>query len=149
MVTTSLVSSPQISANQYGGLLQWVQNKTAATSIKGQALTFGSSPRGVIRVPAGTPNCVGVWENAGVPADGWGWMCYSGPAKVLFTLSAATVGLMARTLLAGDAGGASGGVSEDTIPATPFASPGHWCEIGHIMETIAAPGLALVNLHFN
>jgi len=63
--------------------------------------------------------------------------------------NAATAGYLARTGLSADTGEVAGQALSEAFPSAPFTSDKHFCEIGHITQTTAAPGLARTILHQN
>lgn len=140
--------SPRIKFTPEGGLAIRVINKTGAASIKGYCVTAGAEDNSVILVPIGVPNCIGVFYESGKADGEYVWIVISGMADVYFW-NAPTVGYLARTGLAADTGEVSGQALSEAFPASPFASDKHFCEIGHVLETKEAPGLAKTLLHFN
>ncbi len=132
-----------------GGIAVQYINQTGEVSVKGTTVHI-TGPMTVGKTVPGDPDCIGVIYNAGIPVGQGVWVVVSGVAHVLF-IGTTTAGHLARTFVSADSGGAArnGKALSEAVPTSPFATDKHFCEIGHIAETIGAPGLAKVNLHFN
>lgn len=139
---------PKVKFTAEGGLAVKLMNKTGSPSIKGYCVTPGSADSSVVLVPIGEPDCIGVFYESGIVDGSEVWVVVSGIAEVYFW-NAPTIGHLARTGLASDTGEISGQALSEAIPTTPFAVDKHFCEIGHVLETKIASGLAKTVLHFN
>ena len=131
---------------QVGGVAVQYFNQTGEVSVRGTCVTI-TAPWTVGKVPIDVPSCIGVIDEDGKAIGAKVWVVIYGIAPVLFTTSV-TAGYLARTPLTGDGGAISGRAISEPLPASPFASDKHFCEIGHCVETGPA-GLVNVNLHFN
>jgi hypothetical protein len=131
-----------------GGIAVQYINQTGEVSVKGTTVHI-TGPMTVGKTAINQPDCIGVIYNAGIPVGQGVWVVVSGVAQVLFS-TATTAGYLARTFVTADGGAfVAGQALAEAVPSSPFASDKHFAEIGHVAETIAAPGLAKVNLHFN
>ncbi len=136
-----------------GGLAVSLINKTGAESVKGMlVIPDGSVNSAFALVPVNDPDCMGVIygdDDGNQVADGVAcWIVTCGIAKVLFQ-AATTRNHYARITVTADADDAAGKAISEVLPTSPFANDKHFQEIGHIIESIGAAGLALVVLHFN
>jgi len=126
----------------------WVVNDTGAASVKGQIIEASSAvDNAVDLISIDDPDPIGVVYDAGVADGGQIRVVFSGKAEVLFSNTPIRLHF-ARNPVAAD-GGTNGSAISETVPTPPFSTDKHFLEIGHILETKGAPGLALVNLHFN
>lgn len=133
-----------------GGLAVKMTNKTGAATVKGYCVSNSGTVENAVRLtPVDEPTCMGVCYNSGI-ADGLEtWIIVSGLAYVYFW-GATTIGHMARTGLAADAGVTAGQAASEAFPAAPgFSTDAHFCKIGNVLETIASAGLAKCVLQFN
>jgi len=132
-----------------GGLLVTVINKTGEDSVKGKAVdTESTVNNGVNLVEVGGFDAVGIIYDSGI-ADGEEMrIVVAGVAEVLY-INAATRGYFARINISADADDVPGGVISEPLPSPPLATDKHFREIGHVIETIASPGLAKTIIHFN
>jgi len=148
VISTAPSATTKIAVTDDGGLAVKLINKTGAVSIKGYCVTTGEADNSVILVPIDVPNCVGVFLESGIADGDEAWVVISGIADVYFW-NAPTRGYLARTGLTVDTGEVSGQALSEAIPGSPFNVDKHFCEIGHVLETKAAAGLAKCLLHFN
>lgn len=124
-------------------------NNTGATSIKGKLVRSGATQdSSVILTPIGAPDTIGVLAEDGILQGQPVWVIYSGAADVYFSGST-TRGHFARSCIATDAGATAGQAISEAIPASPFATDKHFCEIGHVLQSRTGAGLAKCILHFN
>lgn len=134
---------------RWGGLAIRVVNDTGETSVEGKVVEPSTSVlRGVSLAGVGDPDPIGIILDAGVPNGLEMWITINGFAKVLF-VNATVMEQFARTMVSGDTSPTAGLAIAEAVPSPPFATDKHFQEVGHILETIGAPGLALVNLHWN
>ena len=138
----------QILITEHGGLARQFVSNLGGDSVEGTTVHFDSTSNTIIKTEQNEPDCMGVIYNSGVPNGQKVWVVFSGCAKVLM-VGAATAGHLARTFVTADGDFEAGKAKSEAIPASPFASDKHFAEIGHVFETTAGAGLALVNLHFN
>jgi hypothetical protein len=132
-----------------GGIAIKVINRTGETSIKGKLInTEGDIDNSVALVAIDEPDCVGVIYTADVPVNGEMWVVVAGKAQVLFS-TATTRGQFARAPAGSDVSKTDGYAIAEPVPAPPLSTNKHFQEIGHLLETIASPGLATCVLHFN
>lgn len=144
----SLWNTDKVRITPEGGLAVQYINQTGETSVKGTTVCITANST-VGKTAINKPDCIGVIYNAGIPVGQKVWVVISGVGQVLF-VNATTAGYLARTFVTADGGtGVVGKALSEAVPTSPFASDKHFCEIGHIIETVGAPGLARVNLHFN
>jgi hypothetical protein len=131
-----------------GGLAAWYINDTGGPSVKGQIVEPSVNvDLAVQTISTDEPDPIGVIYDEGV-ADGERIrIVFSGRAEVLFG-NTPTRHYFARNNITTD-GVAAGLAISEPLPVPPLANDKHFLEIGHILETKGAPGLALVNLHFN
>lgn len=138
-----------IKVTPYGGLAVKVVNDTGEVSVQGKIVEPSPNVENAARlVQIGDPDPIGIILESGVPNGLSMWIVVSGKAKVLFS-TVTTRGQFARAPEGGDVSGTIGLGIAEAVPVPPFASNKHFQEIGHILETIGSPGLALVNLHWN
>lgn len=131
-----------------GGLAYWRINDTGAPSIKGTLIEPSVTLDHAVELLAvGDVDPMGIVYDAGVADGELIRIVFSGLAEVLFG-NAPTRHNFARNSVVAD-GIANGLAISEPLPTPPFATDKHFLEIGHVFETKAAPGLALVNLHFN
>jgi hypothetical protein len=148
-IDTDAIATGKIAVTDAGGLAVKMINKTGADSVKGKVVTADSAvDNAVILVPLNIPNPIGVFLEDDIPDGEEAWIVISGIADVLF-INAPTRGYLARTFLNADTTKESGLTLSEAVPSSPFAADKHFCEIGHILETKAAAGLAKCLLHFN
>jgi len=132
-----------------GGIAVQYINACAGPSVKGTCVTIkDSAPWSVTEVPIQVPNCIGIVYEDNIAVGDRVWVVISGIAPVLFW-TPTIAGQLARTGLTVDVGEVAGKAIAENIPTSPFGVDKHFCEIGHVIETNTAPGLANVNLHFN
>lgn len=131
-----------------GGMAYWMVNKTGAASVKGNLIEPSTAvDEGVQILSIDEPDPIGIIYDAGVADGGMIRVVFSGKAEVLFSNTPIRHNF-ARNPIAAD-GGTNGQAISEALPSPPFSTDKHFLEIGHILETKGAPGLALVNLHFN
>lgn len=131
-----------------GGLAYWIINKTGGASVKGQIIEAGASvDNSVDTISIDDPDPIGIIYDAGIADGDMVRIVFSGKAEVLFSNNP-TRHHFARNPVAADSGTNGSAISEP-VPTPPFSTDKHFLEIGHVLETKGAPGLALVNLHFN
>ena len=131
-----------------GGLAYWVINKTGGASVKGNLVEPSTAVDNAVQIiNIDEPDPIGIVYDAGVADGDMIRVVFSGKAEVLFSNNP-TRHNFARNPVAAD-GGANGSAISEALPTPPFSTDKHFLEIGHILETKGAPGLALVNLHFN
>ena len=132
-----------------GGYAIKLINKTGGASVKGYAVTTSDTTDNAARnIVVDVPNPIGVIYESGV-ADGQPmWVVVSGIAEAYFQ-NAPTRAFLARGFITGDTGYVSGQIKSEALPTSPFATDKHFYELGHILETKGAPGLAKMVLHFN
>jgi hypothetical protein len=124
-------------------------NKTGAPTVKGRGAEVGTAiDNSVVLVGIDEVDCIGIFYEDGIADGEETWIVTAGIAEVLF-INATTRHHFARVNITGDSGAVAGGIISEALPTSPFATDKHFGEIGHIRETIGAPGLAKVNLHFN
>lgn len=132
-----------------GGYAIKLINRTGAVSVKGYAVTASSAyDNACSNIVVNVPNPIGVVYESGVADGSPMWVVVSGIAEAYFA-NTPTRGYLARGFLTGDAGYVSGQILSEAIPTSPFATDKHFYELGHILETKGAPGLAKMVLHFN
>lgn len=132
-----------------GGLTIRFTNKTGAPSVKGTVVgpTSGTD-LAVQKIIKDTPDPIGVIYESGVADGSPVWVVVSGIAEVLFWNNP-TRKQLARGSIGTEAGYEAGKAISEAVPTSPFATDKHFYEIGHVLETKGAPGLAKVILHFN
>jgi hypothetical protein len=131
-----------------GGVAYWTENQTGGASVKGQLIEPSTATDHAVQtISTDEPDPIGVIYDGGVANGGQIRVVFSGRAEVLFG-NAPTRHNFARNNITSDSV-ANGLAISEPLPSPPFASDKHFLEIGHILETKGAPGLALVNLHFN
>jgi hypothetical protein len=132
-----------------GGVMVRLTNKTGAASVKGYVVTNSATTANAVTLAVdGEPDAFGVFYTAGVADGSEAWVVVSGIADVYF-IGSTTLGHLARTFIAGEAGYVSGQAVSEAIPTAPFATDKHFCEIGHLLESRVGAGLAKCVLHFN
>ena len=131
-----------------GGYAILVTNGTGAPSIKGTVVHVSTTPGAVDKIPIDNPDPVGVMYDDGIPHGESVWVVIAGMAQVLYS-TAVTSGTFARCPQTADPTATAGQAISESLPAPPFATDKHFLEIGHPIETIVSPGLALTILHFN
>lgn len=131
-----------------GGLAYWVENQTGEVSVKGKLIEPSTTTDMAVQlIGLDDPDPIGVIFSSGIAVGKPILIVFSGLAEVLFG-NTPTRAYFARNAQTGD-GIAAGLAIAEPLPSPPFATDKHFLEIGHIMETKGAPGLAFVNLHFN
>ena len=132
-----------------GGLAILLINKTGSVSVKGRGIEPNTAlDNSVVLVGIDEVDCIGVFYEAGIADGELAWIVIAGIANVLF-IGATTRHHFARVNITTDTDAVAGGIISEALPTSPFATDKHFAEIGHILETIGAAGLAKVNLHFN
>ena len=132
-----------------GGYAVKLINTTGAASVKGRGVEANSAlDNSVVLVGIDVVDCIGVFYESGIADGDYAWIVTSGIADVLF-IGATTRHDFARVNITADASPVAGGIISEAVPTSPFATDKHFAEIGHVLETIGAAGLAKVNLHFN
>ena len=132
-----------------GGLAIRLINKTGAPTVKGRGAEVNTAlDNSVVLVPIDSVDCIGVFYEAGIADGELTWIIVAGIAEVLF-INATTRQHFARVNITADASPVAGGIISEAMPTSPFATDKHFGEIGHVLETIGAPGLAKVAVHFN
>lgn len=132
-----------------GGFAVKLINKTGAASVKGRAVEVSQTTNNAVGlVGIDEADCVGIFYESGVADGELAWIVTTGIADVLY-INAATRYHLARVNVAADSGAVAGGIISEVFPTSPFATDKHFAEIGHVLETIGAPGLAKTIIHFN
>lgn len=132
-----------------GGLAIRMINKTGANSIKGSVLEVSlTTDNGVKLIDIDDIDPIGIIYDNNIPDGELVWVVVSGLAEVLYSTPVA-LGTISRCPAGGDASGTIGEAINEPLPAPPFATDKHFQEIGHPIEAIGSPGLALTDLHFN
>lgn len=132
-----------------GGLAVKLTNNTGAVTVKGNVVTNSAAlANAVVLAVDGEPDALGVFYESGIADGDTAWVVVSGIADVYF-IGSTTLGHLARTFIGGEAGYVTGQAKSEAIPAAPFASDKHFCEIGHVLEARVGAGLAKCVLHFN
>ncbi|KPK96020.1 hypothetical protein AMJ80_02450 [bacterium SM23_31] len=140
---------PYTSLTPEGGYYTWVVNDTGVASVKGTVVHASSNvDRGVSLVPIDDPDPCGVVYDSGVPQGGIMRVVISGIAEVLYS-TPVNRGTFARVPIGSDPSATPGQAIAEPLPSPPFATDKHFLEVGHPVQTIASPGLALTVLHFN
>ena len=143
------IYNDKIKLTPEGGLAIRLMNATGASSIKGYCVTTSDTKTEAVKlVPINVPDAIGVFYEAGISDGALAWIVIAGIADVYFWM-ATTRGYLARTGLTADTGEIAGQAMSEVVPTSPFSVDKHFCEIGHILETRATPGLAKCVLHFN
>lgn len=138
---------PQL--NKEGGYMVRLINKTGGASVKGYVVTNSSTTANAVeKAVDGQPDALGVFYESGVADGTEAWVVVSGIADVYF-IGSTSLGYLARTFIASEAGYVSGQALAEAVPSSPFASDKHFCEIGHVLEARTGAGLARCVLHFN
>jgi hypothetical protein len=123
-----------------------VINNTGETSVKGKLVKADSTTGQVVLTENDSKECIGVINQTGVANGSNMVIVTGGKAQVLLEDNVGTTaGYWAG---AGDAGYA------ETAASAPGVVVGHFQEIGHFIETVAAGGagthvLASLIMHFN
>ena len=143
----SIIKINNVGFTSEGGIAVQMINKTGSNSIKGYCIDPHSENNSFQLVPVNVPDCIGIVYDDGIPDGELCWIVFSGVAHVYFQVNS-TASYLARTPITADSG-VSGQAISELLPTSPFATDKHFCEIGHIVETRADPGLALCVLHFN
>jgi hypothetical protein len=139
---------PSVEITPEGGLAAWYENQTGGASVKGQLVEPSTTTDLAVQtIATDEPDPIGVIYDGGVANGGMIRIVFSGRAEVLFGNTPIRHNF-ARNNIASDLVNPGEAVSE-TLPTPPFATDKHFLEVGHVLETKGAPGLALVNLHFN
>jgi hypothetical protein len=143
------IENPKSKRTLLGGWAVKLTNTTGANTVQGQTVKADpTTDDAVILTAAGDTECIGVFLDSGIADDAEAWVVVSGIADVAMEDdTAATHGNWVETSDT-EAGYAN---AESTTPA---ASPAHFEEIGHCVESVAAGGggthiLARCVLHFN
>ena len=132
-----------------GGLAYWVINDTGATSFKGAVVeTSASLPNAVSLIGVGDGDPIGITYDYGISDGELIRVVFSGKAEVFF-VGSVSLHQFARVTVAGDTGNEAGKAIAEVFPTPPFSTDKHFMEIGHVLESRAGAGLALINLHFN
>jgi hypothetical protein len=132
-----------------GGIAIRMINKTGAASVKGSVLgAEGTTDRAVKLAAIDSPDPMGIMYSSNVPDGGEVLVVVSGIAKVLYSTSV-TRATFARVPETADGSATAGQAIAEALPVPPFATNKHFQEIGHPIESIGSPGLALTALHFN
>lgn len=140
------VKIEKMSFTPIGGLAIKVTNETGFDTIAGQLVkTDPATDDAVILAAAGDTECIGVFLDSGIADGSEAWVVVNGIADVALDDNVAAVrgNWMATGVLAGYA----------RTSASPAASPQHFEEIGHCIESVSAGGggthiLARCVLHF-
>jgi hypothetical protein len=146
--TLYAVLSPKVKFTAEGGLAIKLTNMTGANSVQGKLVKADTATNdAVILVAVSDDECVGVFYEDGIADGQETWVAVSGIADVLFEDNVGPIRGDWVATSASDAGYAR-------AATTPAASPQHFEEIGHCIETVAAGGagthvLARCILHFN
>jgi hypothetical protein len=149
VVSEGPVEMPKVKLTLEGGIAVKLTNKTGAPSVKGYTVHNNPSFANAVALTAvGDPDCFGVFYESGVADGSEAWVVISGIASVYF-IGSVTLGHIARTFIAADAGAAAGKAMSESVPTSPFATDKHFCEIGHVIESRTGAGLAKTILHFN
>lgn len=131
-----------------GGYVIKLTNTTGAVTVQGQTVRADPTTNdAVILTAADDTECIGVFLEAGVADDAEAWVVVSGIADVAMGNNEATIAGNWVETNSAEAGYA------DATGLSPAASPQHFNEIGHCIETVAAGGvgthiLARCVLHF-
>jgi len=132
-----------------GGYAIKLINQTGGVSVKGYAVTPSDTVDNAARlIVVDVPNPIGIVYESGVAVGQPMWVVVSGIAEAYFQ-NAPTRAYLARGFVTGDTGYVSGQIKSEAVPTSPFATDKHFYELGHILETKGAPGLAKMVLHFN
>ena len=155
--STGFISDSKISVNDKccmntdGGFMVKMTNKTGGNSVKGKVVANYSASaidNAVKKVIDTEPNAIGVFYESGIADGAEAWIVVSGKAEVYF-IGDAVRGHLARTFVSGEAGYVTGQALSEAIPAPPFSSDKHFCEIGHVCASHTGAGLAFCILQFN
>ena len=132
-----------------GGLAVKMINKTGSASVKGNIVEVGKAvDESVILAGIDDPDPFGIMYDTGIVDGELVWVVVSGIAQVLYS-TAVTRGTFARVPVTADGSATAGQAIAEALPTAPFSTDKHFQEIGHPIETIGAPGLALTILHNN
>jgi hypothetical protein len=145
---SSNLKTNNIKLTPEGGFAIKMINNTGAVSVKGNVVLPSTAvDNGVILSQDDIPDPIGIMYEGNIQNGDEVWVVVGGIADVLYG-TAVSRGTFARTAVAAD-GVAAGLAVAEALPAPPFATNKHFQEIGHPIQTIAAPGLAKTVLHFN
>lgn len=132
-----------------GGVMVRLTNKTGAASVKGYVVTNSTTTANAVELAVdGEPDALGVFYSSGIADGSEAWVVVSGIADVYF-IGSTTLGYLARTFIAAEAGYVTGQALSEALPSAPLATDKHFCEIGHLLESRVGAGLAKCVLHFN
>jgi hypothetical protein len=132
-----------------GGTAILLTNKSGAASIKGYLVSASPTTNNAVQlVQVNSPDCIGVFLDAGIADGAEAWVVVSGIADVYF-FSSTTRGHYARVGVTADTGEGPGKALSEAVPSSPFATDKHFAEIGHVLESRTGAGLAKCCLHFN
>lgn len=132
-----------------GGYAIKLINKTGANSVKGTLVSADTTADDACKLtPLDGLDTIGVMWSDGVADGSSVWVVVSGIAQVKFG-AAATRGQFARQSITTDTGAAAGIATAEAAPTTPFATDNHFREVGHVIQSIGAAGLARCVVHFN
>lgn len=124
-------------------------NKTGANSVKGDIVEpSDTTDRGFKLIPVGGIDPIGVVYETGIADGAECWIWLQGIVEVRYQ-AATTRDYFARVTVSADTDDAAGVAIAEPLPTSPFATDKHFQEIGHVMESIGAAGLALTVIHFN
>jgi len=141
--------SSKIRFTSEGGLAIRLINDTGAVSVKGTIVKGSQNINNAVSlIPIDNPDPLGVVYEAGIPNGELVWIVIQGIAHVLYT-TIVTRGTFSRCPAGGDIAPVAGRAINEALPVPPFATNKHFQEIGHPIESIGVPGLALTILHFN
>ena len=139
----------KIAFSKEGGLMVKLTNKTGSASVKGYVVEASDTDNNAVQLsPVNDVDPFGVFYESGVADGSEAWIVVSGRAQVYFGTST-TRGNFARVPVTGDTGAASGVAYNEAAPSPPLSTDKHFMEIGHVIESIGAAGLAYCILHFN
>ena len=140
------ISNAKAKMTLIGGFAIKLTNKTGSASIAGQLVRASTTTDdAVVLTLIGDVNCIGVLLDSGIADGEEAWVVTAGIADVALDDNVAAVhGNWMAT-------GAAAGYARTA--ASPAASPQHFEEIGHCLESVSAGGagthiLARCNLHF-
>jgi hypothetical protein len=140
---------PKTLITKEGGYAVQLINRTGVPSVAGEVVCPSSSyNRAVQKIVIDIPDPIGVFYESGIPDGEYAWIVVSGLAMVYY-IGNTTRKHIARGFITGDAGYVSGQALSEAVPSSPFATDKHFYEIGHCLESITGPGLALTDLHMN
>lgn len=121
------------------------------TPLKGHVVRVSTSADDTVALSApDSVDPIGVLYSGTPDSDGYLPVVVSGRAKVLFVNSGGvTRRQFARVTVSADTGAVAGYAIGEAAPTPPLATDKHFQELGHVLETTGAAGLATVNLHQN